>query len=60
MSRDVILDEHRNAAKAMIAKRRAIERMKGSSSIKADRVDEALEELDDVRPPSPCLHPFAA
>ncbi|KAK4705602.1 hypothetical protein P7C70_g598, partial [Phenoliferia sp. Uapishka_3] len=49
VSRDVILDEHRTAAKATIARRRAIEKMRGSSSIKADRVDEALEELDDAK-----------
>ncbi|KAM0751557.1 hypothetical protein T439DRAFT_312879 [Meredithblackwellia eburnea MCA 4105] len=49
VSRDVILDEHRTSAKNTIAKRRNIERMKGSSSIKADRVDEALEELDEAK-----------
>lgn len=54
--RDSIVDEHRAAAKATISKRRAIEKMKSSASIKGDRVDEALDELDEVRfvsPPSP-------
>lgn len=45
----MILDEHRSAAKSAISKRRAIERLKGSSSIKADKVDDALQELDEVR-----------
>jgi hypothetical protein len=56
VSRDVILQEHRAAAKATISKKRNIERLKGSSKIQADRVDEALEELDDVRPTRPPLH----
>lgn len=47
--RDSIVDEHRAAAKSTISKRRAIEKMKSSASIKGDRVDEALDELDEVR-----------
>ena len=35
--------------KSTISKRRAIEKMKSSASIKGDRVDEALDELDEVR-----------
>lgn len=49
LARDVILDEHRTAAKATIAKRKAIEKLRTASNIKADRVDEALEELDDAK-----------
>ncbi|KAI5481067.1 hypothetical protein MNV49_006253 [Pseudohyphozyma bogoriensis] len=49
LSRDVIVDEHRAAAKATISKRRNIERLKGSSSIRPEKVDEALEELDDAK-----------
>jgi len=45
----VILDEHRSAAKATVAKRKAIEKLKGANNIKADRVDEALDELDDAK-----------
>lgn len=43
------MDEHRAAAKSTISKRRAIEKIKSSASIKGDRVDEALDELDEVR-----------
>lgn len=46
--RDHIVDEHRSAIKSTISKRRAIEKMKSSASIKGDRVDEALDELDEA------------
>lgn len=49
--RDAVVDEHRRAVKASIAKRREIEKLRSSSSLKADRVNEALEELDEVRQP---------
>lgn len=48
VSRDVILDEHRDAAKAAISRRKAIEKLKSSSNIKSERVDEALGELETV------------
>lgn len=48
ISRDVILSEHRSAVKATRSKRDIIERLKNSSSIKAERVDDALDELEDV------------
>lgn len=48
VNRNVLLEEHRTAVKLTIAKRRNIERLKSSSSIKADRVDEALDELAEV------------
>ncbi|SCV72472.1 BQ2448_4009 [Microbotryum intermedium] len=46
-SRDSIVDEHRQAVKATITKRRNIEKLKSSSSIRSERVDEALDDLDD-------------
>ena len=49
-SRDSIVDEHRSAVKSTISKRRAVEKMKVSSNIKADRVDEALDDLEEVSP----------
>ncbi|GAA6055432.1 hypothetical protein JCM3770_006991 [Rhodotorula araucariae] len=47
--RDAVVDEHRRAVKASIAKRREIEKLRSSSSLKADRVTEALEELDEAQ-----------
>lgn len=47
--RDAVVEEHRRAVKSSIAKRREIEKLRSSSSLKADRVSEALEELDEVR-----------
>ncbi|BGP37539.1 Vacuolar protein sorting-associated protein 17 [Rhodotorula kratochvilovae] len=47
--RDAVVDEHRRAVKASIAKRREIEKLRSSSSLKADRVNEALEELDEAQ-----------
>lgn len=49
ISRDVILSEHRSAVKATRSKRDIIERLKNSSSIKAERVDDALDELEDAK-----------
>ncbi|KIJ56974.1 hypothetical protein M422DRAFT_238559 [Sphaerobolus stellatus SS14] len=48
MSRTAVLEEHQAAVKATIAKRRQIERLKASSNIRPDRVDEALEELEEA------------
>jgi hypothetical protein len=42
------LEEYQVAVKSAISKRRNIERLKASSSIRPDRVDEALEELEEV------------
>lgn len=47
--RDAVVEEHRKAVKSSIEKRRAIEKLRSSSSLKADRVNEALEDLDEVR-----------
>lgn len=44
-----VLEEYQAAVKTTISKRRQIERMKASSNIRGDRVDEALEEINEVR-----------
>lgn len=46
--RTQILEDSQNATKSAINKRRAVERMKGSSSINPAKVDEALREMEDV------------
>lgn len=46
--RTAVLEEYQAAVKTTISKRRNIERLKASSSIKADRVDEALEDMEEV------------
>lgn len=43
-----VLEEYQAAVRATISKRRNIERLKGSSNIRPERVDEALEELEEV------------
>lgn len=43
-----VLEEYQRAVKAAISKRRNIERLRASSNIRPERVDEALEELEDV------------
>lgn len=48
-ARTGFLEEYQAAVKAAIGKRRAIERLKASSNIRPERVDEALEELEEVR-----------
>lgn len=52
--RTAVLEEYQSAVKSAISKRRNIERLKASSNIRPDRVDEALEDLEEVGPP-----PFA-
>ena len=44
-----VLEEYQAAVKSSISKRRYIERLKSSSSIRPDKVDEALEDLEEVR-----------
>lgn len=48
LQRASVLEEYQAAVKATISKRRNIERLKASSSIRPERVDEALEELEEV------------
>ena len=43
-----ITTEYETAKKNTISKRRYIERLKASTSIKPERVDEALEDLEYV------------
>jgi len=49
LMRTGVLEEYQSAVKTTISKRRQIERLKASSNIRADRVDEALEEIEEVR-----------
>lgn len=50
LQRSQALEEAQTAAKTTINKRRQIERLKASSNIRAEKVDEALEELEEVSP----------
>ncbi|KAL0949276.1 hypothetical protein HGRIS_009354 [Hohenbuehelia grisea] len=43
-----VLEEYQAAVKTTISKRRHIERLKASSNIRPDRVDEALEEMEEA------------
>ena len=49
LQRTSVLEEYQAAVKSSISKRRYIERLKSSSSIRPDKVDEALEDLEEVR-----------
>ena len=46
--RTAVLEEYQSAVKSAISKRRHIERLKASSNIRPERVDEALEDLEEV------------
>lgn len=48
LQRAGVLEEYQAAVKAAISKRRNIERLKVSSNIRPERVDEALEELEEA------------
>ncbi|KAH0839842.1 Vps5 C terminal like-domain-containing protein [Lanmaoa asiatica] len=48
LQRASVLEEYQTAVKATISKRRNIERLKASSSIRPERVDEALEEMEEA------------
>lgn len=48
LQRSQALEEAQTAAKTAINKRRQIERLKASNNISAERVDQALEELEEV------------
>ncbi|KAG1752561.1 uncharacterized protein EDB91DRAFT_1103294 [Suillus paluster] len=43
-----VLEEYQAAVKATISKRRNIERLKASSNIRPERVDEALEDIEEA------------
>ncbi|KAG9104204.1 Vacuolar protein sorting-associated protein 17 [Ceratobasidium sp. 370] len=46
--RTQVLEDYQSAVKATIAKRRNIERLKASSNIRPDKVDEALEDMEEA------------
>ena len=46
--RTAVLEEYQSAVKTAISKRRGIERLKASSNIRPEKVDEALEDLEEV------------
>ena len=48
LQRQLIVEEHRGAAKSAINKKRQIEKLKSSSTISRDRVDEALDDYDEA------------
>jgi hypothetical protein len=48
LQRTGVLEEYQAAVKATISKRRHIERLKASSNIRSDRVDDALEDMEEV------------
>lgn len=43
-----VLEEYQSAVKVTISKRRQLERLKASSNIRPERVDEALGEMEEV------------
>lgn len=49
--RNGVLEEYQAAVKTTISKRRQIERLKASANIRPDRVDDALEEIEEVSHP---------
>ncbi|KAI9513252.1 Vps5 C terminal like-domain-containing protein [Russula earlei] len=46
--RTAVLEEYQAAVKSAISKRRYIERLKASSNIRPEKVDEALEDLEEA------------
>jgi hypothetical protein len=46
--RTAVLEEYQAAVKSAISKRRNIERLKASTNIRPEKVDEALEDLEEV------------
>ncbi|KAL4076186.1 Vps5 C terminal like-domain-containing protein [Scleroderma citrinum] len=48
LQRAGVLEEYHAAVKAAVSKRKGIERLKASSNIRPERVDEALEELEEA------------
>lgn len=44
-----VLEEYQAAVKTTISKRRQIERLKSSANIRPERVDDALEDMEEVR-----------
>ncbi|EGO02054.1 hypothetical protein SERLA73DRAFT_104326 [Serpula lacrymans var. lacrymans S7.3] len=48
MQRTGVLEEYQAAVKSTVSKRRNIERLKASSNIRPERVDEALEDMEEA------------
>ncbi|KAH7916287.1 Vps5 C terminal like-domain-containing protein [Hygrophoropsis aurantiaca] len=48
LQRTGVLEEYQAAVKATISKRRNIERLKASSNIRPERVDEAIEDMEEA------------
>lgn len=46
--RNGVLEDYQSAVKVTISKRRQLERLKASSNIRPERVDEALEEMEEA------------
>lgn len=46
--RSAVLEEYQAAVKMTISKRRNIERLRASGNIRPEKVDEALEEMEEV------------
>lgn len=46
--RTAVLEEYQSAVKSAISKRRHIERLKASANIRPEKVDEALEDMEEV------------
>lgn len=55
LMRTQVLEEYQSAVKTTISKRRQIERLKASSNIRPDKVDEALEDMEEVSLSCPIL-----
>ena len=51
-----MIEEYQEAVKATISKRRNIERLKASSNIRPERVDDALEDLEEANKVENHLH----
>ncbi|KAN0060895.1 Vacuolar protein sorting-associated protein 17 [Thecaphora frezii] len=49
LARNALVEEHHNAQKATVAKKRDLEHLKTQKNLRADRVDDALEELEEAK-----------
>ncbi|EPQ28183.1 uncharacterized protein PFL1_04012 [Pseudozyma flocculosa PF-1] len=49
LARNALVEEHHNAQKAVVAKKRDAEHLKTQRNLRADKVDDALEELEEAK-----------
>lgn len=49
LARNALVEEHHNAQKATVNKKREAEHLKMQRNLRADRVDDALEELEEAK-----------